>query len=66
MQVTVNELKAYIGFMILTGIVKIFRYSPIASRISRDRFSEISRYVHFVDDTTLSLPGTEERSNCTA
>ena len=71
-QVTVDELKAYIGFMILMGIVKlpsiydywqtseIFHYSPIASRISRDRFSEISRYLHFVDNTILSPPGTQE------
>ena len=28
-------------------------YSPIANRISRDRFWEISRYLHFVDNTTL-------------
>ena len=70
-EVTVDELKAYLGFMILVGVVKlpsiydywktsaIFHYSPIASRISRDRFFEISRYFHFTDNTLLSPPGTE-------
>ena len=28
-------------------------YTPIADRISRDRFRELSRYLHFVDNTTL-------------
>ena len=45
-QVTVPELQAYMGFMILMGIVhlpdywkkdEILHYSPVASRISRDR-----------------------------
>ena len=31
----------------------MYHYAPIASRISRDRFMEISRYLHFVDNTTL-------------
>ena len=34
------------------------RYSPIADRISRDRFEEITRYLHFVDNESLpSLEG---------
>ena len=28
-------------------------YAPVADRISRDRFSEVSRYLHFVDNKTL-------------
>ena len=68
-QVTVSELQAYVGFMILMGIVHlpslydywkkdaIFHYSPVASRISRDRFFELHRYLHFTDNSTLSLPG---------
>ena len=59
------EMKAYLGFHILMGINRLpeirdywardakLHYSPIASRISRDRFEEISRYLHFVDNTTL-------------
>ena len=34
--------------------------SFIASRISRDRFEEISRYLHFTDNTTL--PARDEPS----
>ena len=33
-------------------------YSPVADRISRDRFREISRYLHFVDNTTLPEQGS--------
>ena len=33
-------------------------YSPIADRISRDHFREISRYFHFVDNTTLPPRGS--------
>ena len=68
MQVTVSELQAYMGFMILMGIVHlpslydywkkdaIFHYSPVASRISRDGFFELHRYLYFTDNSTLSLP----------
>ena len=64
-QVTIEELKAHLGFMILMGVVQlpaiadywktdeIFHYSPIASRISRNRFFELQRYLHFVDNSTL-------------
>ena len=68
--VTVEELKAYLGFCILMGIVKLpsiddywkkdpfLHYDPIASRITRDRFRDIRRYLHFVDNKTLPPPGT--------
>ena len=48
------ELKAYLGFVVLEGVVKlpsmydywqsseIFHYSPIASRISRYSFCDIT------------------------
>ena len=67
---TTAELKAYMGFCIFMGIVKLptiendwrrdvqFHYSPIASKISRDRFRDIRRYLHFTDNTTLPTPGT--------
>ena len=53
------------GFMILMSINHLpalsdywkidptYRYGPVANRITRNRFFEISRYFHFVDNTTL-------------
>ena len=35
------------------------RYAPVADRISRDRFREVSRYLHFVDNDTLVPHGEE-------
>ena len=67
---TVKELGAYFGFMILMGIVhlpslcdywkkdSIFHYSPIADKITRDRFLDIHRYLHFKSDSSLADPGT--------
>ena len=69
---TVEELQAYMGFMILMGIVhlpsiydywkkdEVYHYSPVASRISRDHFFELHRYLHFADNSSLGLPGTPE------
>ncbi len=69
-EITAVELKAYIGFCILMGMVRlpsiddywkrnpIFRYEPIASKITRDRFREIRRYLHFVNYESLPAPGT--------
>ena len=65
-KVTAEEILAYFGFMILMGINHLpsladywkldptYRYGPVADRITRDRFMEISRYLHFVDNTTLA------------
>ena len=65
-----EELGAYLGFCILMGIAHLpalddywstdstLHYSPIADRISRDRFREINRYLHFVDNTTLPKRGS--------
>ena len=36
---------------------ELLHYSPIASRISRRRFEEISRYFHLVDNTSLPERG---------
>ena len=69
-ELTVPELRAYFGFCILMGIVKLpslddywkkdlhLHYDPVASRITRDRFRDIRRYLHFVDNDTLPPPGT--------
>ena len=64
-ETTIEELKAYLGFMIVMGVNRLpeireywsrdekLHNSFIACRISRDRFEEISRYLHFTDNTTL-------------
>ena len=36
---------------------EIFHYYPVASRISRDRFFELHRYLHFADNSSVSSPG---------
>ena len=68
---SVEELKVYFGFMILMGINQLpeirdywakdpsLHYSPIADRIARDRFEEIARYLHFVDNDVLPARGDE-------
>ena len=71
-EITVEEVCAYMGFMLLMGIVhlpsfdgywkndKVYHYSPIAGRISRNRFRELHCYLHFVDNSTLAPPGSPE------
>ena len=63
------EIRAYMGFMILMGINQLpeirdywstneqLRYAPIADRISRDRFEQITRYLHFTDNDLLPSRG---------
>ena len=62
---TESDILAFLGFAIMMGVNQlpaihywrrdpILRYSPIADRISRDCFTEIWRFLHFVDNTTLS------------
>lgn len=63
--VTEEEILAILGFTILMGINQlpslydywrkdhVFRYSPIADRIPRDRFLEILRFLHFVNNDSL-------------
>jgi hypothetical protein len=69
-EVTTEELKAYLGFCVLMGINRLTALDdywssdrtlatpPIADKITRDRFREISRYLHFVDNSTLSPKGS--------
>ena len=64
-----TEVRAYFGFYILMGMCNLpelrdywstdpyLHYSPIADRISRDRFEEITRYLHFVDNQQLPARG---------
>ena len=70
-EVTVDELRAFLGFSVLMGINHLpslndywsrdprLRYAPVADRITRDRFREISRYLHFVDNDTLVPRGED-------
>ena len=67
--ITVEELKAFFRFSILVGINHLpaiddywsrdlhLRYGPIADKISRQRFRDISRYLHFVDNDHLAPRG---------
>lgn len=62
---TFDDLKAYLGFQIMMLINRLpsfadywsknpnMRYGPVADRISRDRFRELQRYLHFVDNSTV-------------
>ena len=69
-EITIEDLKAFVGFSIQMGVNglpslddywqldKTLRYALIADRISRDRFRDISRHLHFVDNNTLAPRGT--------
>ena len=63
-ETSVDELKAYFGFQILMGFNRLRDYwsmnFPIASRISRNRFLEIQRFLHFVDNITIASRGEPE------
>ena len=61
-----NDISAYLGFAILMGInrvpdlydywstIELYHYFPVASRIPRKRFHELSRFIHFADNATIS------------
>ena len=63
------EIKAFLGFNILMGLVRMpaledywkkdyhYHYAPIASRISRDRFKQLSRCLHFTNNADLKKRG---------
>ena len=67
-KMTMEELLAYIGIMVLMGIVRlpsirdywsksgIYHYMPVASRITRNRLNKLHRYFHFADNSTLLPP----------
>ncbi len=68
--IDVANLKAFLGFQILMGLNKlpsvddywkqsqVYHYSPIADKISRRRYREISRYLHYSDNSKLALRGS--------
>ena len=69
--ITPREIEAYFGFMILMGINQLptlhdywrkdstYHYSPIADRIPRDRFMEISRFLHFTNNSDYMYQRTD-------
>ena len=78
-RVNVTELKAYIGFSVRMGLVNLpaiednwkvdpyFHYVPRADWISMQRFRDISRNIHFVDNTKLvahGQPGSDKLGKC--
>ena len=66
-----EEIHTYMGFMILMGInhllekrnyrsvCEYFRHAQIADRISRERFKEITRFLHLVKNDSLPARGGE-------
>ena len=68
-KITKEDVKAFLGFSILMGINHLpsvddywskdplLHYAPIADRIPRWHFREISRYLHFVDNDHLAQRG---------
>lgn len=66
---TTEEIRAYLGFVILLGVNHLpeiqdywstdpnFHKPPIADRIARDQFEEISRYLHFANNDVLPERG---------
>ena len=70
-ETSIEELKAYFGFMVVMGINRLPEIRHywssdekhfIDSRITRKRFEEISRYLQFTDNTTL--PARDEPGYC--
>ena len=68
---TADEMKAFLGFLMLMGIQKLpglYNYwstdevlhsFAIASRISRKRFLNLRRFLHFVDNDTVAARGED-------
>ena len=64
-RITRSEIEVYCGILLLMGIVvmsrcdqywaKETRFSSIADNMSRDRFHEITRYIHFNDNSLLVI-----------
>lgn len=64
-----NDIFAYCGIMIMMGLVHVpslhdywkrdalYYCPPIADRMSRDRFLEIHKYIHFVNNDNVTRPG---------
>ncbi|XP_011407636.1 PREDICTED: piggyBac transposable element-derived protein 4-like [Amphimedon queenslandica] len=67
-KISTEDMNAYFGIMIFLGLTRLpalsdywhrdplFHCSIIANGMSRDRFYEIHRYLHFVNNTTITTP----------
>ena len=70
-RVSAEDLNAYFGIMMIMGLTKLpalsdywhedplIHCSIIADCMSRDHFFEIHRYLHFVDNSTITTPSTD-------
>ena len=68
-KIKADDIYAYFGIMIMMGLVELpslhdywqrdplFNCPAIAERMARDRFLEIHKYLHFVDNSSLIPPG---------
>ena len=68
-KVEANDMYAFFGIMIMMGLVELpslynywqrdslFHCPAIAERMARDRFLEIHKYLHFVNNGSLIPPG---------
>ena len=68
--ITIEELLAYMGFMILMGTVQlpriedhwkkdaIYHYTPMANRMSCERFKELHIFLHFANNKQQQLSST--------
>lgn len=69
-QVTSQEIEAFTGFRFLMGLNPkpsvedywkknpVYSYPPINQKISRERYRDINRFLHFVDNSTLAPRGS--------
>ena len=69
--ITSEDLIAYFGIMLVMGMVRLpaladywkrdplFQCTIVSKSMARDRFFEIHRYLHFVDNSTILLPTDE-------
>lgn len=69
-KVTIEEMYAYLVYMGMVNLPSIrdywrkdeLNYTPLSSRISRSRFLDIHRFLHFVDNELLPSYGDPEYS----
>ena len=71
-KMTLDDLKAYMVVFTVMAINHLpgledywkrdpfLQYSPVADHISRDRFRELSQFLHFADNNTLEPRGSPE------
>ena len=70
-KVKADDIYAYFGIMFMMGLMELpshdywqrdplFNCPAIAERMVRDRFLEIHKYLHFVDNSNLIPPGHPE------